>query len=135
MPQVHEPRPLRRRAQRRLLRGLPGDDVSVGHPVLRAGEDRAVGLDETGVSRVWWGAGYPLLWECNGSKLARRAHRKGGRGGRAALCARAPRTQDPLIPGLGGWSARWTRAVKASPATRPPREYGGWCAGYPLLSF
>src|SRR5881628_4240134 len=48
--------------------------------------------------------------------LARRAHRKEGRGGRAALCARAPRTQDLLVPGLGGWSARWTRAVAARPA-------------------
>src|SRR5881397_3284400 len=50
--------------------------------------------------------------------LARRAHKKQGRGGRAALCARAPRTQDLLVPGLGGWSARWTRAVAARPATR-----------------
>src|SRR6058998_3405564 len=33
--------------------------------------------------------------------------------------ARAPRTQDLLVPALGGWSARWTRAVKASPAARP----------------
>src|SRR5437773_12335979 len=51
--------------------------------------------------------------------LARRAHRQEGRGGRAARCARAPRTQDLIVPGLGGWSARWTRAVKASPAARP----------------
>jgi len=43
--------------------------------------------------------------------LARRAHRKEGRGGRAARCARAPRTQDWFVPGRGGWSARWTRAV------------------------
>ena len=41
-----------------------------------------------------------------------------GAGGRAARCARAPRTQDLVVQGLGGWSARWTRAVKASPATR-----------------
>jgi len=42
--------------------------------------------------------------------------------------ARAPRTQDLLVQGLGGWSAGYpllsfmqrvmTRAVKASPATR-----------------
>jgi hypothetical protein len=74
-------------------------------------------------------AGHPLLWDCNGSRLARRAHRNEGRGGRAALCARAPRTQDLLVPGLGGWSAGYpllfrsqrvmTRAVKASPAARP----------------
>src|SRR5439155_24300186 len=37
--------------------------------------------------------------------LARRAHKKEGWGGRAARCARAPRTQDLLVPGLGGWSA------------------------------
>src|SRR5439155_23387310 len=29
---------------------------------------------------------------------------------------------DLLVPGLGGWSARWTRAVKASPAARPPEK-------------
>ena len=46
-----------------------------------------------------------------------------------ASCARASRTQDLIVPGLGGWSAgypllfrlQWvmTRAVKASPAARP----------------
>src|SRR2546426_12255969 len=54
--------------------------------------------------------------------LARRAHRREGRGGRAALCARAPRTQDLIVPGLGGWRARGTRAVQASPATRPLKK-------------
>ena len=48
-------------------------------------------------------------------------------GGQTAFRARAPRTQDLLVPGLGGWSAGdpllsfmqrvMTRAVKASPAT------------------
>jgi hypothetical protein len=60
--------------------------------------------------------------------LARRVHRKVGRGGRAALCARAPRTQDLLVPGLGGWCAGdpllfrlqrvMTRAVEVTPAAR-----------------
>src|SRR5213080_2396247 len=56
--------------------------------------------------------------------------------GRWFPCAGAPRTQDLFVPGLGGWSAGYalrfrlqrvmTRAVKASPATRP----SFLCAGH-----
>src|SRR5438034_8722526 len=79
------------------------------HDVMREQGDvtRLWDYDERGLEGRW-----PHV-------LARRAHRREGRGGRAARCARAPRTQDLFVPGLGGWSARWTRAVKASPAARP----------------
>src|SRR5439155_14749496 len=53
--------------------------------------------------------------------LARRAHRREGRVGMAARCARAPRCQDVFAPGLGRLRARGARAVKANPPARPLR--------------
>src|SRR5207249_10402953 len=69
-----------------------------------------------------------------GLTCSRVAH-TGERGGRATRCARAPRTQDLLVPGLGGWSARWTRAVKASPAARPPEKMKWMVCRVPVAEF
>src|SRR5437016_7550068 len=66
--------------------------------------------------------------------LARRAHKTEGPVGQAPSCARASLTQDSLVPGLGGWSDRRTRAVGGSLAATPSNQIrGGWSAGYPLL--
>src|SRR5881409_445912 len=51
--------------------------------------------------------------------LARRAHKGEGPIGQAPSCARASLTQDSLVPGLGGWSDRRTRALGGSLAATP----------------
>ena len=51
MPEVHEPRSLRRRSQRGLMRGVPGDDLSLGHPLYSIGKNRASGVDEASIER------------------------------------------------------------------------------------
>ncbi|MBW8065184.1 MAG: NADPH-dependent 7-cyano-7-deazaguanine reductase QueF [Nitrospira sp.] len=43
---------MRRCAQRRFVRGVPRNDVSLGHALLRTREDRASRLDDAGVKRA-----------------------------------------------------------------------------------
>src|SRR6058998_1864224 len=82
-------------------------------------------------SRTWReGLGGQVASRARASRTQER-----GAGGRAARCARAPRTQDLLVPGLGGWSARWTRAVKASPAARPPEKLKWMVCRVPVAEF
>src|SRR5207247_10678347 len=58
--------------------------------------------------------------------LARRAHRREGRGGGGARCGRGRRSRDLSGPGRGGWGARWGLGVQASRAARPrDKEAGG----------
>jgi len=65
--------------------------------------------------------------------LAERAHRRGGQVGQAPSCARAPLTQDLMVPGLGGWSDRRTRAVGGNLADAPEgQRRGGGVPGDPL---
>ena len=64
--------------------------------------------------------------------LARRAHKTEGPVGQAPSCARASLTQDSLVPGLGGWSDRRTRAVGGSLAATPSNQTRGEVCRVPV---